>query len=129
MLLDNLIKDEKKINRLLYSSGPYWDYKNSRSILEIKKKGLSDFRGTSAGIGTSFADNLVVDIRNEFNTKGRLISKIFSLPILNKVFNGQLNLTQNYINNFIKIFQLTWLKAESRIKKKTKFDKVLMQRL
>ena len=38
MLLDNLIKDEKKINKLLYSSGPYWDYKNSRAILEIKKK-------------------------------------------------------------------------------------------
>jgi len=102
MLLDNLIKDEKKINKLLYSSGPYWDYKNSRAILEIKKKGLSDFRGTSAGIGTSFADNLVVDIRNEFNIKGRIIGKIFSLPILNKVFNGQLNLTQNYISNFIK---------------------------
>ena len=102
MLLDNLIKDEKKINKLLYSSGPYWDYKNSRAILEIKKKGLSDFRGTSAGIGTSFADNIPSDIRNEFNIKGRLISKIFSLPILNKVFNGQLNLTQNYINNFIK---------------------------
>jgi putative sugar O-methyltransferase len=102
MLLDNLIKDEKKINKLLYSSGPYWDYKNSRAILEIKKKGLDDFRGTSAGIGTSFADNLVVDIRNEFNIKGRIIGKIFSLPILNKVFNGQLNLTQNYMNNLIK---------------------------
>jgi len=102
MLLNNLIKDEKTINRSLYSSGPYWDYKNSRSILEIKKKGLSDFRGTSAGIGTSFTDNIVLDIRNEFNTKGRIIGKIFSLPILNKIFNGQLNLTQNYINNFIK---------------------------
>ena len=102
MLLNNLIRDEKTINRSLYSSGPYWDYKNSRSILEIKKKGLSDFRGTSAGIGTSFTDNIVLDIRNEFNTKGRIIGKIFSLPILNKIFNGQLNLTQNYINNFIK---------------------------
>ena len=102
MLLNNLIRDEKTINRSLYSSGPYWDYKNSRSILEIKKKGLSDFRGTSTGIGTSFTDNIVLDIRNEFNTKGRIIGKIFSLPILNKIFNGQLNLTQNYINNFIK---------------------------
>ena len=102
MLIDNLIKDEKKINRLLYSSGQYWDYKNSRSILEIKKKGLSDFRGTSAGIGTSFADNMPSDIRNEFNIKGRLVGKIFSLPILNKVFNSQLNLTQDYINLFIK---------------------------
>ena len=102
MLLDKLIRDEKIINRSLYSSGPYWDYKNSRAILEIKKKGLGDFRGSSAGIGTSFADNIPLDIRNEFNIKGRIIGKIFALPILNKVFNGQLNLTQNYINDFIK---------------------------
>ena len=102
MLLDKLIRDEKIINKSLYSSGPYWDYKNSRTILEIKKKGLGDFRGSSAGIGTSFADNIPSDIRNEFNIKGRIIGKIFSLPILYKVFKGQLNLTQNYINNFIK---------------------------
>ena len=38
MLLNELIKDEKKIDKTLYSSGPYWDYKNSRAILEIKKK-------------------------------------------------------------------------------------------
>ncbi|MDB4188652.1 putative sugar O-methyltransferase [Candidatus Pelagibacter sp.] len=102
MLLDNLIRDEKKINRSLYSSGPYWDYKNSRTILEIKKNGLDDFRGSSASIGTSFADNLVLDIRNEFNIKGKIIGKIFSLPILNKVFNGQLNLTKGYINDLVK---------------------------
>ena len=102
MLLDTLIKDEKTINRSLYSSGPYWDTKNSRSILDIKKKGLSDFRGSSNGIGTSFTDNVVLDIRNKFNTKGRIIGKIFSLPILNKVFNGQLNLTQTYIRYFIR---------------------------
>ena len=59
MLLDELIRDEKKINRDLYSSGPYWDYKNSRAILEIKKKVIKDFRGLTAGIATSFADNQV----------------------------------------------------------------------
>lgn len=101
MLLDNLIKDEKKINKLLYSSGPYWDYKNSKAILEIRKRGLGDFRGTSAGIGTSFADNLVLDTRNELNIKGRIIGKIFSFPILNKVFNSQLNFTKIYIDKYI----------------------------
>jgi len=64
MLLGELIKDEKKVDRMLYSSGPYWDYKNKRAILEIKKKGLKDFRGLTAGIGSSFADNLTLDIRN-----------------------------------------------------------------
>ena len=101
MLLDSLIKDEKKINKLLYSSGPYWDYKNSKAILEIRKRGLGDFRGTSTGIGTSFADNLVLDTRNELNIKGRIIGKIFSFPILNKVFNSQLNFTKIYIDKYI----------------------------
>tara|TARA_B100000963_G_scaffold305992_1_gene280433 strand:+ start:198 stop:1202 length:1005 start_codon:yes stop_codon:yes gene_type:complete len=102
MLLDLLIKDEKKIDKELYSSGPYWNYKNSRAIIEIKKKGLEDFRGITAGIGTSFADNLVLDIRNEFNIKGRIVGKIFSLPLLNIIFNEQINTTKNYLNSFIK---------------------------
>ena len=102
MLLNLLIKDEKKIDRELYSSGPYWNYKNRRAIIEIKKKGLKDFRGITAGIGTSFADNLVLDIRNEFNTKGRIVGKIFSLPILNIIFNGQINTTKDYLDSFIK---------------------------
>ena len=101
-LLEALVEDQKKHNKSLYSSGPYWDYKNSRAILEIKKRGLDDFRGTSAAIGTSFADNLVLDIRNEFNIKGRTIGKIFSLPLLNIIFNGQLNTTKNYIDLLIK---------------------------
>ena len=75
-MLDKLINDEKKINKKLYSSGPYWDYKNRRAILEIKKKGIEDFRGITSGIGTSFADNLVLDIRNEFNVRGRVVGKI-----------------------------------------------------
>ena len=102
MLIDELIRDEKKINRTLYSSGAYWDYKNTRAILEIKKKGLSDFRGITAGIGTSFADNQVIDIRNEFNIKGRIIGKIFSLPLLDVIFNSQIKTTKNYLNLYLK---------------------------
>ena len=101
MLLNELIKDEKKINKILYSSGPYWNYKNRKTINEIKRKGLKEFRGITAGIGTSFADNLVWDIRDELNIKGRIIGKIFSLPLLNKIFNGQLKVTKNYIDSFV----------------------------
>lgn len=101
MLLDELIRDEIKVDRALYSSGPYWDYKNKRAILEIKKKGLKDFRGLTSGVGASFADNLTLDIRNELNIKGRIVGKIFSLPVLSKIFNGQLSITKNYINSFV----------------------------
>ena len=102
MLLNELIKDEKKIDKTLYSSGPYLNYKNSRAILEIKKKGLKDFRGITAGIGSSFSDNLILDIRNELNNNGRIFGKIFSLPILNIIYNSQLKITKNHIDNFIK---------------------------
>ena len=101
MLLDLLIKDEKKIDKELYSSGPYWNYKNSRAIIEIKKKGLEDFRGITSGIGTSFADNLVLDIRNEFNIKGRIVGKIFSLPLLNTIFSEQMKTTKVYLDSFV----------------------------
>jgi putative sugar O-methyltransferase len=101
MLLDELIKDEKKNDKILYSSGSYWDYKNRRAILEIRKKGLKDFRGITAGIGSSFADNLILDIRNEFNIMGRLVGKIFSLPYVNKIFNAQLIITRGHLYSFI----------------------------
>ena len=101
MLIDELIKDEKKNNKSLYSSGPYWDYKNSRAILEIQKKGIQDFRGLTAGIGTSFSDNEVLDVRNEYNIKGRIVGKIFSLPLLNIIFNSQLKLTKSYIHSYL----------------------------
>ena len=54
--------------------------KTPEQLIKLKK-GLNDFRGLTAGIGTSFADNLVLDIRNEFNIKGRIIGKLFSLPV------------------------------------------------
>jgi len=101
MLIDELIKDEKKNNKSLYSSGPYWDYKNSRAILEIKKKGIQNFRGLTAGIGTSFSDNEVLDVRNEYNIKGRIVGKIFSLPLLNIIFNSQLKLTKSHIHSYL----------------------------
>ena len=102
MNVDELIKAEQKMDKTLYSSGPYWNHKNARAILEIKKKGLSDFRGTTAGIGTSFSDNQILDVRNEFNIKGKIIGKIFSLPLLNIIFNSQINKTKDYLDKFLK---------------------------
>ena len=37
-LLDILVKDEKNCDKALYSSGPYWGYKNLKTLREIKKK-------------------------------------------------------------------------------------------
>ena len=88
ILIEELIKDEKKIDRSLYSAGSYWNYKNRSSLIEIKKKGILNFRGTSSGVGISFTDNIPSDIRNFLGAKGRLAAKFFSLPIIKKIFNG-----------------------------------------
>ena len=124
-MLDELIKDEKKVDKALYSSGSYWDYKNKRTILEIKKKGLEDFRGSTSGVGTSFADNLILDIRNEYNIKGRILGKIFSLPILGKIFNNQLGVTKNYLKSFIENQSIVYQnnKNVQNLIKKYKFEK------
>ena len=56
----------------------------------------------TSGTGTSYADNIILDIRNEFNIKGKILGKIYSLPGFNKVFNEQLKLTKNYISTINK---------------------------
>ena len=73
-LLDELISDEKTINKNLYSSGPYWDYKNKKTIYQLKKNSLKNFRNLHSGVGTSYCDNLIYDIRNEYNIKGRVVA-------------------------------------------------------
>jgi len=56
-LLEKLVRDEKSNNKELYSAGPYWNYKNTKALHEIKKKGLSEFRGINSGI-TKFSNAL-----------------------------------------------------------------------
>ena len=41
-IIERLDRIEKKIDRNLYSSGPYWDYKNRRTIYQLKKKNLKN---------------------------------------------------------------------------------------
>ncbi len=108
-LLDTLILDQKNVDQELYSAGPYWKSKNSKTILELKKKGLTDFRGLKSGVSTSFSDNLVYDVRNEFNLKGRIIGKTFyELPYIKKIFDAQLKLTSNYINRYLKYLSIIY---------------------
>ena len=100
-LLDILLKDEKKFNKNLYSSGPYWKYKNTKTVYQIKNGNFDNFRGLENGIGTSFTDNIIYDYRNELNIKGRIIASFFSLPLIKQIFIGQLNITYNHIINYL----------------------------
>ena len=124
-LLNRLLNDEKKVDRSLYSSGPYWDYKNKKAVYQLKKNGLKNFRGLSSGVGTSYADNLVYDFRNELNLKGRLVSAFFDLPLIKKVFQGQLSVTSIHINNYLKNLSIVYKNDETvkNLIAKYKFDR------
>ena len=73
---------------------------------QIKKYGISDFRGTQNSIGQSYTDNFLTDIRNEysFDYKRRLLKSIVNTYPLNKIFDAQIRLTDVYakgLNNYL----------------------------
>jgi putative sugar O-methyltransferase len=107
-LLQKLINDEKKVNKKLYTAGSYWDYKNSRAAHQIIKKGIKNFRGVNVAIGSSFADSVVLDIRNELNTFGRIAGSLFSLPFLKRIFNRQLIVTNRHIQQNLKNLSIVY---------------------
>ena len=85
---------------------------------------MNDFRGSSAGIGTSFADNLIYDVRQELNFKGSIVSSFLSLPFLRKIFNSQINLTKNYMNIYLENLAIIYKNNFSvqKLIKKYKFE-------
>ena len=126
-LLNKLLNDEKKVDKSLYSSGPYWNYKNKKTIYQLKKNGLENFRGLNSGVGTSYADNLVYDFRNELNLKGRIVSALFDFPLIKKIFQGQLTVTSDHINNYLKNLSIVYKNNETvkNLIEKYKFDRTV----
>ncbi len=116
LLFEKICEDEKKVNRDLYTSGPYWSLKNIRAIREIREKGILNFRGSGSSLGSSFTDNEVIDTRDMYSNKGRIFSKIFSLPLINKIFNDQISLTNNYLERYLQTLSVIYKSNENVIK-------------
>ena len=105
---------KKRANKKLYTAGPYWDYKNKKTIYQLKINQIDNFRGLNSGVGTSYTDNIVLDTRNEYNLKGRLVSIFTKIPVIKKIFEDQLNLTSNYLENFL-LLQATLFKNDKLV--------------
>jgi putative sugar O-methyltransferase len=75
------IQRESQTDNVLYKPGPYWMNKTRNSVFEIKRKGLSNFRGFDNGATTSFGDNPLIDFRTQLNTSA-----------LNSLFGHAINL-------------------------------------
>jgi len=114
-LLDIMIADSN-LQSSFYHPGPYWASKAKNTVNEIKRCGIKDFRGSTNCIGLSYADNLFIDVRNEYNYGLRsiacLLTKLFPF---NKIHNMQVKLTESYANlNIIYIQELLNLNDKTR---------------
>ena len=111
-LLNQLIKDEKIINNSLYLPGPYWKDKTKRASLEIKKFGISDFRGLNCNIGASYADNEVLDARRiYFIGLEKFYSFLINLFPFNKIFHTQLEMTNKFFTNYLDLQKQNYINS------------------
>tara|TARA_B100000686_G_C16780600_1_gene971580 strand:+ start:239 stop:1243 length:1005 start_codon:yes stop_codon:yes gene_type:complete len=113
-LLNQLVADDKKINKDYYSDA-FWTNKNKKIVREITNKSIKNFRGMHTSIGTNFADGLIYDYRNELNTKGQIVSLFYNMPLVKKIFEGQLKVTSDYIKQSLK-YQSIMFQNNSRVK-------------
>ena len=114
--LFNLLQNQnKKVEKTLYYPGPYWDYKTKKIAYWLKKNGLNNFRSIDSGVGASYTDGFSVDYRKELGFKGRLLSSVFSLPFLNKIFEKQVDIARKLFLEKI-YFQSKILSKSEKVK-------------
>jgi len=100
-VLDMMLADSKS-QSLLYQQGPYWAIKTGNAVNEIKRCGISGFRGSANIIGQSYADNLSIDIRNAYNHGlKRLARWLTRMYPLSRIFEAQVRWTESYANDSI----------------------------
>lgn len=117
ILLDLMVNDSE-YQSTLYKPGPYWSSKAKNSVIEIKRCGISDFRGSTNLIGLSYADNLLIDVRNSLNysLKNKLLKFITSIYPFNKIYESQVRWTEFYAKESI-LYAQEILKSKDKTKK------------
>jgi putative sugar O-methyltransferase len=91
----------------LFRPGPYWERIARNSVAEIRRCGLTGFRGASNLIGLSYADNLFLDNRHSLRHGGvrRLARKLTSTYPLSKIYDAQVKWTEFYATESLRLLQ------------------------
>lgn len=115
-LLDLMLQDASSAKEI-YRPGPYWMNKSRSASKELKLNGLSDFRGTTSGVATSFGDNAYIDTRTGYNFGIRtLLLKIYKdIFPFNRLFSSQVNLTLKYFEQLV-VYQSAYFRSHPRVK-------------
>jgi len=103
-LLKTLKKDSLSCDSN-YKPGPYWDYDCDKSYNLILKNGFNNFRGKNCGIASGYADNIRIDNSSEYNPsslKSIIATKIRNFPLIKKLFDKQVKITEVYFEEALK---------------------------
>lgn len=105
-LLELMLSDSKQ-RSALYKPGPYWLKMSQNAANEIRRCGLSDFRGSSSLIGRAYSDNVYLDYRDALNTGVRKILRFATKKLfpLNKLYDAQVQLTRDYAQRTLVLAQ------------------------
>ena len=102
-LLDTLMNDQSKAHSL-YKPGIYWQESTKRSVREIRLEGLSEFRSSSSNIGTSYADNFIIDRRISLKYasfyKRFIYSILYKFPRFSFMQDSQVLLTKKFLESY-----------------------------
>ena len=96
-LLEAMVRDAAS-QPGIYQPGPFWKTKTRAAVRQIERHGLSGFRGYESGVGTSFADNVFVDMRTALDAgRGRPLKFLFERVFpFSTIMSGQVALTRGY---------------------------------
>jgi putative sugar O-methyltransferase len=100
----------------LYQPGSFWIKQSRNAVNEIRRCGLSNFRGRGNGIGQSYADKQDTDVRESMNFGARRLLKLAVENIypFNRVLEAQVRLTLRNADEATRD-KARWLESSPRI--------------
>lgn len=115
-LLDAMLADAAE-QPALYQPGRFWIKQSRSAVNEIRRHGLTDFRGRSNGIGLSYADKQDVDVRQSMHFGARralrwLCNNVYPF---NRALQAQVNLTLRIADEAIRD-KGVWIQQSPRIR-------------
>jgi putative sugar O-methyltransferase len=81
-----------------YQPGPYWRRKTKNTTAQIRRLGISDFRGMSSTIGLSFTDSIHLDVRHDLSGGPRSLLRVMlnSVFPVKRVFEAQIAVARSH---------------------------------
>lgn len=101
-LFDKMLKYQEN-SKGIYKPGPYANHRIKKSVKEIKKNGLNEFRSHTSIIGTTYADNVILnsEIFYKYTWKAIFLFLIKLFFPFNKMLQNQVYQTKLIFDKYL----------------------------